>query len=186
MVTSYSRIALLALVGTLTACQSMNTASIKRIQDTPASKNNAQLYCTGTVSCEFERWNQIKIVDADNHRVSREAIREKVVRLKRDDLNEANALFLSVPAGQHELVIRFYPVSVDRAETLHVIHRFKPAVRYTFRMFRARSRHQGSLLNMSAPDPLCVDLKQNQRTIRRFCKPYNVLNGLGEFVEQKL
>jgi hypothetical protein len=53
-------------------------------------------------------------------------------------------------------------------------------------MFRARSRHQGSLLNMSAPDPLCVDLKQNQRTIRRFCKPYNVLNGLGEFVEQKL
>ncbi len=67
-----------------------------------------------------------------------------------------------------------------------MIHRFKPAERYTFRMFRARSRHQGSLLNMSAPDPLCVDLKQNQRTIRRFCKPYNVLNGLGEFVEQKL
>ncbi len=51
------------------------------------------------MSCEFERWNQIKIVDADNHRVSREAIREKVVRLKRDDLNEANALFLSRASG---------------------------------------------------------------------------------------
>jgi len=115
MVTSYGRIALLALIGTLTACQSMNTASIKRIHETPASKNNAQIYCTGTVNCEFERLNKIKIVNADNHRVSRDAIREQIVRLKRDDLNDANSLFLSVPAGQHELVIRFYPVSADRA-----------------------------------------------------------------------
>ncbi len=48
------------------------------------------------------------------------------------------------------------------------------------------SRTKGSLLNVSAPDPLCVDLVQNSKTIRRFCKPYNVLNGLGEFVEQKI
>ena len=31
-----------------------------------------------------------------------------------------------------------------------------------------------------------VELQQEQTTIRRFCKPYNVLNGLGEFVEQKI
>jgi len=53
-------------------------------------------------------------------------------------------------------------------------------------MYRDRTRHQGSLLNVSAPDPLCVALQQDQKTIRRFCKPYNVLNGLGEFVEQKI
>ena len=58
--------------------------------------------------------------------------------------------------------------------------------KYTFRMYRDRSRTKGSLLNVSAPDPLCVDLVQNNTTIRRFCKPYNVLNGLGEFVEQKI
>lgn len=186
MVTSYARIGLLALIGTLTACQSTNMATLKRIKETPASQDNAQVYCAGTVSCEFERWNKIEVVHPDNHRVSNEAIRAHIVRLKRDDLNESNGLFLSIPEGQHELVIRFYPISMDRAETLHVIHRFKPREHYTFRMFRARSHHQGSLLNVSAPNPLCVDLKQNQTTIRRFCKPYNVLNGLGEFVEQKL
>jgi len=53
-------------------------------------------------------------------------------------------------------------------------------------MFRDRSSRTGSLLNVSAPDPLCVDLQQEKRTIRRFCRPYNVLTGLGEFVEKKL
>ena len=102
MVTSYSRIALLALVGTLTACQSMNTANIKRIQDTPASKNNAQLYCTGTVNCEFGTMESDQNSECRQSSLSavRPFERKGRVRLKRDDLNEANALFLSVPAGQ--------------------------------------------------------------------------------------
>ena len=187
MTKNFGRLAVIGLCITmLSACQTWNTARIKQVKETEQSKSNALIYCAGTDDCEFERLNTVTIVDAEKHRVTHAAIQEGLVRLQESSLNKSNALYLSVPPKQHELVIRFYPVSVDRAETLHVIHRFKPAERYTFRMFRARSRHQGSLLNMSAPDPLCVDLKQNQRTIRRFCKPYNVLNGLGEFVEQKL
>ena len=54
-------------------------------------------------------------------------------------------------------------------------------------MYRKRNTtHSTSLLKASVPDPLCVDLKQEQKTIRRFCKPYDALTGLGEFVEQKL
>jgi len=30
-----------------------------------------------------------------------------------------------------------------------------------------------------------VDLLQEQKVIRRFCKPYNVINGIAEFVEKK-
>jgi hypothetical protein len=74
---------------------------------------------------------------------------------------------------------------MDRAERISVIHHFKPNTSYTFKMYRNRTKQAGSLLSVSAPDPLCVVLLQDQHPIRRFCKPYNVLTGLGEFVEQK-
>ena len=41
------------------------------------------------------------------------------------------------------------------------------------------------LLNVSVPDPLCVDLEQDGHVIRRFCRPFDVTTGLGEFLEQK-
>ena len=173
------------MVASLSACQSMDKMRIKQIEKTAADKSNALLFCTGTEQCEFERFNIIPIVDAQSHRVNSLAIKAKIVRMQDQSLNEANPLFLSIPAGQHEVVIRFYPISKDRAETLHVIHNFSAQKRYTFKMYRERLKHKGSLLDGSAPDPLCVDLQQEQKTIRRFCKPYNVLNGLGEFVEQK-
>lgn len=54
-------------------------------------------------------------------------------------------------------------------------------------MYRDRSKHTGgSLLNVSAPEPLCVAMEEGQRTIRRFCRPFNAVTGLGEFVEQKV
>ncbi|WP_425915905.1 hypothetical protein [Acinetobacter sp. TSRC1-2] len=182
----YGRLAVLSLmVASLSACQSIDTVRIKHVKETESTELNALIFCAGTEQCEFERFDQIHIVDAQSHRVSREAIQQGLVRLQAKSLNEANPLSLSVPAGQHELVIRFYPVSKDRAETLHVFHNFISQKTYTFKMYRDRNNHKGNLLNVSAPDPLCVELQQEQKTIRRFCKPYNVLNGLGEFVEQK-
>ncbi|AWV85358.1 hypothetical protein ACE5JW_06215 [Acinetobacter radioresistens] len=173
----------------LSACQStQNAVDTVRIKyaEKPESQTNALIYCSGTENCEFERISDIQIVDPLTHRVNSEAIREGIVRLQGSSLSQPNPLYLSVPAKQYEVVIRFYPISQDRAEKLHVIHQFKANQRYTFHMFRDRSSRTGSLLNVSAPDPLCVDLQQEKRTIRRFCRPYNVLTGLGEFVEKKL
>ena len=182
----YGQLAVLGLmVASLSACQSIDTVRIKHVKETKSTELNALIFCSGTEQCEFERLDQIHIVDAQSHRVSREAIQQGIVRLKEKSLNDANPLFLSVPTGPHELVIRFYPISTDRAETLHVFHNFTSQQHYTFKMYRDRTHHKGNLLNASAPDPLCVELQQEQTTIRRFCKPYNVLNGLGEFVEQK-
>ncbi len=73
----------------------------------------------------------------------------------------------------------------DKAETLHVFHRFQANNRYSLKMFRDRSARSSSLLNASAPDPLCVDLVQEQKTIRRFCKPYNAVTGIAEFVRKE-
>ena len=182
----YGQLAVLGLmVASLSACQSIDTVRIKHVKETKSTELNALIFCSGTEQCEFERLDQIHIVDAQSHRVGREAIQQGIVRLKEKSLKDANPLFLSVPKGPHELVIRFYPISTDRAETLHVFHNFISQKHYTFKMYRDRTHHKGNLLNASAPDPLCVELQQEQTTIRRFCKPYNVLNGLGEFVEQK-
>ena len=183
----FGRFALLgALAASLAACQSMDAARLKHASEGAGAKRNALIYCAGTEDCEFERLDKIRIVDADNRQLDRSALHAGILRLQAKSLREPNAVYLSVPAGQHEVVIRFYPISKDRAETLHVFHQFKPKQRYIFKMYRERNKQQGSLLNVSAPEPLCVDLLQEHKTIRRFCRPYNALTGLGEFVEKKI
>ncbi|MGE8653698.1 MAG: hypothetical protein ACN6NV_08130 [Acinetobacter gandensis] len=174
------------VLASLGACQTIDTARIKNVKETESTKNNAVIRCVGRATCEFERFDKLMVVDSSNHRVQRAAIKAGIVRLNGHSLSDPNALYLSVPPGQHEVVIRFYPISTDKAESLHVIHNFRAKQQYSFKMFRDRSKQKGSLLAVSAPDPLCVDLTQEKKTIRRFCRPYNVLTGLGEFVEKKL
>ena len=184
----FKQLAVIGLAITaLAGCQSidLNTVKLKTVTETEQTKRNALIYCSGTADCEFERFDKIPVIDSKSHRLEREALRKKIIRLQTNSLKNSNSLYLSVPEGQHEVVIRYYPISKDKAETLHIIHNFKASTSYTLKMFRERSKNKGSLLTVSPPEPLCVDLKQDKKTIRRFCKPYNVLNGLGEFVEQK-
>ena len=177
--------ALATLSMLMTACQVIDTIQIKKLKDSDATKANALIYCTGTQDCQFERLNQVKIVDTDG-RVERTAIQQNLVRLQAKSLRQPNPIYLTVPAGQHELVVRFYPISPNKAETLHVFQRFQANAKYTLKMYRKRSTNDTSLLNASVPDLLCVDLLQDNKTIRRFCKPYNVQTGIAEFVEQKI
>ncbi|WOE31203.1 MULTISPECIES: hypothetical protein [unclassified Acinetobacter] len=173
-------------ISLLAACQSLDIARIKNIKETESSKNNALVFCKGTEICEFERLDYINIVDENRKRVTKDAIDQGIVRLADYSFKSSPALYLSVLPKRHEVVIRFYPVSKEKAEKLIVIHDFKKNQRYVFEMYRQREAFGGSLLKVSAPEPLCVDLKANQKTIRRFCKPHNAQNGLGEFVEKKL
>ena len=186
---AYSILLCLGLATTLTACQNAPTVvdQVRIAQNTLENKvNNATLYCSGTESCEFERINDIVVMDAKSHRISRQAMEHGIIRLDGSVFSRKQQIYLSIPAKQYEVVIRFYPISPDRAEIFHVIHEFKPNQSYTFKMYRDREKRSGSLLNVSAPEPLCVDLQQEQHTIRRFCRPYDVSTGLGEFVEKKI
>ena len=186
---AYSILLCLGLATTLTACQNApNVVDQVRIaQNTLESKaDNATLYCSGVENCEFERIGDIAVIDAKSHRISQQAMDRGIVRLHGSVFSRKQQVYLSIPAKQYEVVIRFYPISPDRAEIFHVIHEFKPHQRYTFKMYRDREKRSGSLLNVSAPEPLCVDLQQEQHTIRRFCRPYDVSTGLGEFVEKKI
>lgn len=174
---------------TLTACQNTRHVvdQVRIAQNILEQKaNNATLYCSGVENCEFARIDDIEVINATSHRISREAMDRGIVRLQGSVFSRKQQVYLSVPAKQYEIVIRFYPISLDRAEIFHVIHEFKPYLNYTFKMYRNRPKGSGSLLNVSAPEPLCVDLLQEQRTIRRFCRSYDVRKGLGEFIEKKI
>ncbi|MCH7335538.1 hypothetical protein [Acinetobacter sp. NIPH 2699] len=174
---------------TLTACQNTRHVvdQVRIAQNILEQKaNNATLYCSGVENCEFARIDDIEVINATSHRISREAMERGIVRLQGSVFSRKQQVYLSVPAKQYEIVIRFYPISLDRAEIFHVIHEFKPYLNYTFKMYRNRPKGSGSLLNVSAPEPLCVDLLQEQRTIRRFCRSYDVRKGLGEFIEKKI
>ena len=186
---AYSILLCLGAATTLTACQNAPNVvdQVRIVQNTLESKaDNTTLYCSGTESCEFERINDIVVMDAKSHRISRQAMEHGIIRLDGSVFSRKQQVYLSIPAKQYEVVIRFYPISPDRAEIFHVIHEFKPNQSYTFKMYRDREKRSGSLLNVSAPEPLCVDLQQEQHTIRRFCRPYDVSTGLGEFVEKKI
>ena len=100
----------------------MDTVRIKQAEQ--ENLQNAATYCSGAKSCEFERLNDITVVDAQTRRISNQAIHQGIVRLQGSVLSQTNSLYLSVPAKQYEVVIRFYPISPDRAETFHVIHQF--------------------------------------------------------------
>ena len=170
----------------LTACQTFDTLQLKKIKETSATQSNALVYCVGTQDCEFGRLDKITIVDGETGRLTKMAMQQNIVRLNAQKLSQPNSVYLSIPSGQHELVVRFYPIGRDKAEILHVFHNFQAHRKYTFKMYRDRSSKVSSLLNASVPDPLCVDLLREHKTIRRFCKPYNVETGIAEFVEHKI
>ena len=186
---AYSILLCLGAATTLTACQNAPNVvdQVRIVQNTLESKaDNTTLYCSGVENCEFERIGDIAVIDAKSHRISQQAMERGIVRLHGSVFSRKQQVYLSIPAKQYEVVIRFYPISLDRAEMFHVIHEFKPNQSYTFKMYRDRAYRSGSLLNVSIPEPLCVDLQQEQHTIRRFCRPYDVSTGLGEFVEKKI
>jgi len=173
----------------LSACQSTQTVDLMRIKNAEIkqySQNTVRVHCSGAERCEFARLNDLVIVDEKTRRINRKAIQQGYLKLKVGEALDPNGVYLTIPPQQHEIVIRFYPITREHAEVFHVIHSFKANQKYTFRMFRQRSQGSGSLLNVSAPTPLCVDMIVEKRTIRRFCRPHDAMTGVSEFKEQKI
>ena len=185
-----SRIIIIGLVSILlSACQSTHFAldrlMIQQVEKRPYAENNVSLYCAGAKSCEFHRIDQIEIVNDQSKRVNPDAIRKGYVHLTGNARDQSN-LYLTIPAKQHEVVVRFYPISNKHAEIFHFIHQFKPNKSYILTMYRKQGRKSGSLLSVSAPAPLCVDVSESNKLVRRFCRPHDAATGLSEFVEEKI
>lgn len=179
----------------LTACQHLPQSTLSSLfnqhwiapvaQPVGQQKQLAKIYCSGVSSCEFTRLNDVHLIDPKTGWLTPEALNLGIIRMQGSSFSENKRLpfYLSVPAQSHEIAINFFPISKEKAEKFVVIHEFKAGNQYTFHMYRQREK-QGSLLAVSAPDPLCIELLQNQIAIKRFCRAHDALTGLGEFVEQ--
>lgn len=170
----------------LSACQTSDFVRVKKAEKKHHNPlNNVVVYCAGAERCEFSRLNNMSLIDENTHRIYPDMLKKGYFKLANQDTKHPS-FYLTIPANQYEMVIRFYPISQQHAEVFHVIHNLKENQQYTFKMYRKRSANAGSLLNVSAPSPLCVDMLQGQKTIRRFCRPYNAETGLSEYIEQKI
>lgn len=181
--------------GMLTGCQSttqvkstvIDTYKILQHGDIRAGSNTLRLSCEASQGCEVERIDDIIIIDEQTRRPTSQAIERGMLRMEGSVFSVRHQYAISMPAGVHELKVRFYPTSGERSEKFHVIHQFLAGHNYKLVMYRKKSASTGgSLLNVAMPNALCVDLLQDDLALRRFCRPHDVVTGLGEFVEQRV
>lgn len=152
----------------------------------PNEQHLATVHCAGGLQCRFVALNETRLLDESSGLPTEAAQKAAVFRYEAMS-QQSHALYhLAVAEGLHELRLQFYPVTLERAEQFSVIHQFKAGHDYLLHLFRDRQTAPTSLLAMAAPDPLCVDLTENKRVVRRFCRPFDPETGLGEFVETKL
>lgn len=148
----------------------------------------AELHCSGGISCEFAQVNGMDIIDPVTRRPAPDALKTSMIRYEEEGLTELNhaQYYIAMQPGQNQVSVRFYPVTQDRAESFTFIHNFHAAKKYQVKLFRQRNSSSGSLLSIATPGALCVDLLENDKVNRRFCRPFDPLTGLGEFVEQRI
>lgn len=189
----------LALVGVLASgCQtvpqehslsSLWDGSLGRILNNMAVRQDvaglAELHCSGGRACEFMSVNGAAMIDPESHRPTHDAMKASMIRYESADASQnGSQYFVAMQPGVSEVSVRFYPITTDRGEIFTIIQDFRVDRTYRLHMYRHRSASSGSLLSVAAPGPLCVDLIENEKVSRRFCRPYDPTTGMGEFVEQ--
>ena len=164
------------------------SAAKVEVLESPTPRGLVALHCSGGVGCEFAQLNSIIVTNEVTRQPTNAAIEASIVRFEDKSLSnmQASRYFVAMRPGRNEIKVRFYPVTLHRAENLALIHDFRAEHNYRLNMFRQPSnKTAASLLNAATPDPLCVDLLEDEKVIRRFCRPFDPATGLGEFVEQR-
>lgn len=166
----------------------LSTAKVK-VLESPPLKGLVSLYCSGVAGCEFAKLNNIVVINEVTRQPTDDAIHASIVRFEDNSLSSPQGAryFITMRPGHNEVKVRFYPVTPDRAENFALIHDFRADRTYRLNMFRQRNTDaSASLLSAATPDPLCVDLLENDKVLRRFCRPFDPATGLGEFLEQRI
>ncbi len=173
-------------------------------------KGEVNIACSGTYHCEILQIDNIPIINKDSHRpanlnmvapaVSKSANGQpvmvpellnsnsiKVVPLFASNMKGLVNYYVRLMPAKREVHVNFYPENnVDYVERFAMIHEFNDSGTYQLKAYRKKSpQASGSLLDNASPDPLCIDLLQNNQIKRRFCKQLDTQHQ-GEFVEAEL
>lgn len=111
----------------------------------------------------------------------------KVVPLSASGMQGLTNYYTRMLPAKREVNIHFYPENnVGYVERFAMIHDFSQSGTYVLHAYRKKSaQNAGSLLDTASPEPLCVDLLQNNKVQRRFCKQASA-KSQGEFVESRM
>ena len=111
----------------------------------------------------------------------------KVVPLSASGMAGLSNYYVRMMPAKREVHVNFYPENnMGYVERFAMIHEFSQPGVYQLRAYRKKSAEaNGSLLEAASPSPLCIDLLQNDRLERRFCKQRHTEHQ-GEFVETKV
>ena len=146
--------------------------------------NAATIHCSGGLGCAFERIDDVSLLTEDGQRQPA-AMRARLLRPESPD-GLSDGYYLQVVAGTHQVRAHFYPVTKARAEHFALIHDFKAGKDYRLHLFRQRQAKVASVLARATPDPLCIEVLEDQQQVRLFCRPFDPATGLGEFVETSI
>ena len=166
----------------------LSAASIK-VLESPLPTGLVALHCTGMVSCEFAKLNDVVVVNDLTKQITNEAISASIVRFESTKAADqlVSKYFVGMQPGKNEIKLRFYPITADRAENFSLIHSFRAGKTYQVSMYRKHpTKDSSSVLNIATPEPLCVQLHEDEKVVRRFCRPFDPSTGLGEFIEQRV
>ena len=176
--------------------------------------DEVNIVCAGTYHCEITQIDQTLLIAPDSHKpVSTSMVAKlnkeklvtkqpplqapmtpllnqksvKIVPLSASSMKGLTNYYARVKPAKREVHISFYPENnLDYVERFAMIHDFMQPGTYQLRAYRKKSSQEaGSLLDSASPEPLCVDLMQGSKVVRRFCKQLDTKRQ-GEFVETKI
>ena len=146
----------------------------------------ASLHCSGGVGCQFVSLNNVELLNPQTGEPTEQGKTDAVLRFESHSLSNSSQYYLALTAAPHDVEVLFFPISRDRAEKFTLIHRFKAGHRYDFKLYRQEREQSASLLSLAGPAPLCVDVLDDDKVVRRFCRNYGFQTMTTSFVEQKI
>ena len=161
------------------------------------------LACFGTYHCEITHIDRTPIISPETHEPVNGSMLApipsidevtsllntksvKIVPLAPSSIKGLTNYYARVKPIKREVHVNFYPEnSLGYVERFAIIHEFVDAT-YQIRAYQDKSSQDaGSLLDKASPKPLCVELVEDGKVVRHFCKQTNA-EQQGEFIEVNL
>jgi hypothetical protein len=146
----------------------------------------ASVHCAGGVGCQFVSLNGIQLLNPLTGEPTEYGKTDAILRFESSSLNSSSQYYLALPAAPHDVEVLFFPVSHARVESFTLTHAFKAGHRYDLKLYRQEREQSASLLSLAGPAPLCIDLLDDDKVDRRFCRNYGFQTMTTSFMEQKI
>lgn len=145
----------------------------------------ASVHCSGGVGCQFVSLNSVELLNPQGE-PTEHGKTDAVLRFESSVTNDTSQYYLALTAAPHDVELVFFPMSRDRVEKFNMTHRFNAGHRYDLKLYRQEREQSASLLSLAGPAPLCVDVLDDDKVVRRFCRTYGFQTMPTMFVEQKI